>query len=314
MLTKEQYDEHFNGWEIINVTVHHRACFYFVLAGQTGTDARIRIVRLSLKGEELKFSRVHLSGYDRYRIQCDIVFPDKVMAIDADGAYFLGDSKVHSRIPYIAEGGPLGGTVKRLKTIDGFPAMICSTARDLLMRNHEDETWTRIGPQPDPDIASYEGFDDFHAFALDDIYATSSAGLFHFDGTKWECVLNKHTTTVCCAPDGYVYATTWTVGGLTVYRGRDSKWTEIYKTTRDERHSAEIKDTVWHDGRIWVSSWSNMTVFEKGKYVKKFDPTAPSGGFLSARDGVLLCASSRSAYWHGEGGDWNLLFKGWELE
>ena len=314
MLTKEQYDEHFNGWEIIDVTVHHRACFYFVLADQTETDARIRIVRLSLKGEELEFARVHLSGYDRYRIQCDIVFPDKIMAIDADGTYFLGDSKVHPRIPSIAEGGPLGGTVKRLKTIDGFPAMICSTARDLLMRNHEDETWTRIGPQPDPDIASYEGFDDFHAFALDDIYATSSAGLFHFDGTKWECVLNKHTTTVCCAPDGYVYATTWTVGGLTVYRGRDSKWTEIYKTTRDERHSAEIEDTVWHDGRIWVSSWSNMTVFEKGKYVKKFDPTAPSGGFLSARDGVLLCASSRSAYWHGEGGDWNLLFKGWELD
>ena len=275
----------------------------------------VRLLRVTLEGDQVSLQQVNLTGFEPNHIYCSMTYPeDSLIVMDMHSDHFISQKGIFPEIKPIREGGPLSGTVKRLKTIDGFPAMICSTARDLLMRNHEDETWTRIGPKPDPDIASYEGFDDFHAFALDDIYATSSAGLFHFDGTKWDCVLNKHTTTVCCAPDGYVYATKWTVGGLSVYRGRDSKWTEIYKTARDERYSAEIEDTVWHDGRIWVSSWSNMTVFEKGKYVKKFDPTAPSGGFLSARDGVLLCASSRSAYWHGEGGDWNLLFKGWEWD
>ena len=179
---------------------------------------------------------------------------------------------------------------------------------------HEDETWQRIGPQPDPDITTYEGFEDFDGFALDDIYAASPEGLFYFDGKMWEKVCpEKLFCAVGCTPDGYAYAATW-IGDceIKVFRGRGRKWKKIY-SDKGERHTQPVRDIVWHDGRVWMGNWSGQYVFKKGRYVKKFTRGAPSGGYLSATDGLLIAGSARFAHFHRKGEGWRTLFEGWNL-
>ena len=318
MLTKEQYAEHFKGHNIVDVVVRDRSRFYFVMNDFDNVHTDVRLVRVALEDDQVSLKQVNIYGYDPQHIYCSMTYPeDTLIVMDMYSNHFVGGKGTFPEIEPIGKGGPLGGSITRIKTIGRSPAIVSSTVRDLLMR-HEDDTWHRIGPQPDPDIKSYEGFEDFDGFGLDDIYAASSEGLFHFDGKAWTKVCAKKPfCAVGCTPDGYVdgevYAATWTPGEIEVYRGRGQKWTKIY-SDKGEQHTNPVRDIVWHDGRVWMGNWSGQYAFKDGKYVKKFTPGAPSGGFLSATDGLLVAGSARSAYFHREDEGWHTLFEGWKLD
>ena len=311
MLTKEQYAKHFEGFGIIDVVVQNRHRFYFIMRALDEENTDVRLVRVAREEAGIDIVQVSLFGYDRDAIYGEISFPEEYfVVIDMDGVNFVGKKGTQPRIQSRYEGGVLGGSVTRIKPIGKSPVIICSTAGDLLMRQ-TNESWQRIGPEPDIERPSDQGFEDFDGFALDDIYAATPSGLLHFNGETWEKVLNKPVLSVGCMGDGDVYATSWMPGTLTVYRGRGKDWECIYKDKSEHTHANPIRDTVWHDGKVWLGNWSERYAFEKGKYVKAFPPGTPGGGYLSARDGVMVCASARSAYWHEEDGGWHTLFEGW---
>jgi len=209
MLTKEQYTKHFDGFEIIDIVVQNRNCFYFILRTFDDKNRDVRLVRVAREGAEIELAQVNLIGFDCGHIHGAMAYPeDQLIVMDIESDYFIGKKGVQPQIKPRHAGGPLGGAVMRLKSIAGSPPIVCSTAGDLLMRQ-ADESWERIGPEPDLDRPSDQGFEDFDGFALDDIYAASGAGLFHFDGERWEKVLDKPVISVGCMGDGYVYTTTW---------------------------------------------------------------------------------------------------------
>lgn len=314
MLTKEQYTEHFDGFEIIDVVVQNHNRFYFILRAFDDENRDVRIVRVVRENGELVLVQANLFGYDCDDIHGAMAYPEeRLIVMDIESNYFVGKKGTQPQIKAQHAGGPLGGAVVRIKSIGDTSTIIATNACDLLMK-HEDETWHRLGPKPDTDVFGAEGFVDFDGFALDDVYAANGASLFHFDGERWEKVFDKPVISVGCMGDGYVYITTWTIGTLIVYRGRGKVWEQIYKDKSTDTHANPIRDTVWHDGKVWLGNWSEQYAFKKGKYVKKFPAGMPGGGYLSARDGVMVCASSRSAHWHEEGGGWHTLFEGWKWD
>jgi len=66
------------------------------------------------------------------------------------------------------------------------------------------------------------------------------------------------------------------MGELIVYRGRAKDWERIYKDVSEDTHANPIRDTVWHDGKVWLGNWSERYAFKKGKYVRNFHPERPA--------------------------------------
>jgi len=317
VFSKEQYEEFFNGYHIVDAVARNQSLFYFVLkrieCPQSSDDEyRNRVVRVSLDEGDLDLAKSGLSGYDEDFIYCEMSYPeDALLVVDGSAGYFHGKKRSQPPIPARYEGGPLGGAVRRVRPIGLSPAIVVTSSADLIIR-HEDETWTRIGPELTEEHPAVDtGFRDFDGFSLEDIYAGGDEGLFHFDGTSWEKMpLPKRlVSAVCCAPDGFVYAATGMPGRIAIYKGRGETWEKLYEDRDKERYVNQLRDVVWHDDKLWAASWNEMVVLKDGK--REYLRDGPSGGHLSARDGVLLCASARSAYWQRESGVWHTLFEGW---
>lgn len=323
LLSKEQYEEHFVGFKIIDVVVKNRKCFYFILknedVGESRSDVAARgpenlgqpdhqIVRITLNEDDsAEIVKSGLKGYEG-SLHAEMNYPEEeIFVIDRSATCFQGKKGIQSSIPSKAKGGPLEGVVKKVKSIGNSPVIVATTNRDLMIRK-ESETWIRLTPEFEEEFSADEGFEDFDGFALDDIYACGGAGIFHFDGTVWKQVgPQAHLDAICCAPDGYVYVTCWIPTRATTYRGRGDKWEKI-EDHHDKTFMSYAKpclDIIWHDGMIWMSGESDSRVFKDGKVVQVAD--APYGGRLSVRDGVLLSANY-SAHWQEEGGDWRPLF------
>jgi len=320
MLSKEHYEEYFDGYHIVDAVVRNRSHFYFVLkkidSQQSDDDESLnRIVRVTLVDGDLDLAKSDLHGYDEDFIYCEITYPDEaLLVVDSSSRYFHGKKRSQPAIPARYEGGPIGGAVKRVRPIGLSSAIVVTSSADLVIR-HEDETWTRIGPEfADEHPAADTGFKDFDGFALDDIYAGGDAGLFHFDGTSWQktSLPKRLVSAVCCSPDGFVYAATGMPGRVAIYKGRGETWEKLYEDIDKERYADQMRDLVWHDNMLWAARWNEMVILKDGK--REYWRDGPSGGHLSVRDGVLLCAGHRSAYWRESGGAWRTLFEGWDWD
>lgn len=69
MLSKEHYEEYFDGYHIVDAVVRNRSHFYFVLkkidSQQSDDDESLnRIVRVTLVDGDLDLAKSDLHGYD----------------------------------------------------------------------------------------------------------------------------------------------------------------------------------------------------------------------------------------------------------
>lgn len=314
MINADIRKENFDGFEILRVLVENRHKFFFAMrkiylnkAGQprstppAGGD--IRIVRLALteKGPELK--HVTLNGYDD-DAYLEMAYPEeRILFIDNGGSYFHGEKRTQPAIPWKRDGGPLNGLVSGLRTFDRSPAVICTTGRDLLMRD-EDENWNRLGPAPESKYDTYNGFCGFDGFSQDDIYAiTPNAGVHHFDGTNWTAISCpiRTASAICCGADGMVYISS----SHFLYRGRNNKWDRIHT---DQELLYGYKEMVWHDNGVWCTDDLRLDVFRNGKpWYGASDAATP--GHLFSRDGVLLTGGlGGKISWCDPSGEWTQLF------
>jgi hypothetical protein len=148
--------------------------------------------------------------------------------------------------------------------------------------------WADIGPptpaaQPADAVSGFEAIDGFDE---KDIYAVGWDGeIWHYDGKKWRrlpSATNLLLVAVCCAGDGFVYASGRE--GL-LLRGRDQQWEviDLPGTTPD------FWSLAWFDGRLYVSSMYRLFTFENGALavVDTGAERAKTYHRLSAEDGVL---------------------------
>jgi len=95
-----------------------------------------------------------------------------------------------------------------------------TSSADLVIR-HEDETWTRIGP---------------------------------------ELLPKRLVSAVCCSPDGFVYAATGMPGRVAIYKGRGESWEKLYEDIDKESYADQMRDLVWHDNMLWAARWNEMVI------------------------------------------------------
>ena len=312
LLTEAQYDEYFGGYEIIDATVASRGMFYFMMR-KNGGKSGSRMVRLTLSEDGPDLAKNNMTGYDTDEMFMDMAYPDnRIFVMDCDSLYFVSPKGSQPRIPTIAQGGPLGSLISRVRAIGRKTTLVLSSSGNVLTRD-DDEVWTKATPDVDENRPSWARFHDFDGYTPGDIYAGCDEGLYHFDGTSWEKAKRPKggISAVCCAPDGFVYATTFQPGRIELYKGRDETWEKIFEDRNKESHANPLNDLVWHDGMLWASSWSELWTWKDGEPVKRPSPgNGPTGGHLSVRDDVLLCGGVFGGFLRETGGDWQTLFEG----
>ena len=308
-LSDAQWDEFFGGYRIVDAAVANRNKLYFLLA-EKDEKPGARIVRLDLNENGVELAKNNLYGYDTDQMFMEMAYPDdRIFVMDCESDYFIAPKGPLEGIPSVAEGGPLGGLVSDVRAIGKSITLVLSSSGDVMTRS-QDEIWSRVGPVIAEDRPSWATLNGFDAYALDDIYVGGIDGLYHFDGTSWEKTKQPDgvVSAVCCAPDGFVYATTFEVGKFELFKGRDGEWEKIFEDRSEDSHANPLHDLVWHDGMLWASSWSELWVWKDGKSVKRrFPYNGPTGGYLSVRNGILLCGGLCGVHVRETGGDWRTL-------
>lgn len=307
MISRENWEEFFDGFHIYQCAVASKNHFYFVLLELVeGNDIapRKRLVSISLENDD---EYIVCAEYDREYFDlarlASVQHPSQqavMVALDGDVAVMGGDiSEFEDSIPLGEPGSPLATSANTVVSIDGF-AYVVGPWRSVCKRIAPGK-WENLAdrsslPKPERNKfgRSNQGFEVIAGFSAADIYAGGGEGdLWHYNGEKWNrCPVptNMYIETICCAGDGYVYV------GLqsgSIMQGRTNKWKLIHKGTM----TLPFQDMVWFQDKVWCTSDYGIWTIENGKLT---DPLLPAevrscSGNLSVNDGVMLLAGMYGA-------------------
>jgi hypothetical protein len=176
--------------------------------------------------------------------------------------------------------GPRYGDISSVSTVAG--KAIAVGVGGLAYRLDTLSGWTRI------DEGLPESFDamSVHGFGADDLYAVGSRGdIWRYDGQNWskcDTPTNANLNSVCCAPDGMVYAAGR--GGV-LLSGRATTWKMIeHRETEDD-----FWDLEWFSGELYLSTMSALFCLRNGELRRRqFGKDVPGTCYhLSATSDVL---------------------------
>ena len=177
------------------------------------------------------------------------------------------------------------GTLRCVRAIDGIP----------YAAGMDRQVYRRVGPKkwmcidasmrPKPGSRRVVGFESIDGFSEQDIYAVGWDGcIWHYNGVTWkeiESPTNLILAAVCCAGDGWVYASGQE--GI-LLRGRDQRWEVL-----QHGHSQNLTSIAWYGGELFVSS--EQLVYTLAKHKLKpatFGKDIPGTAYhLHSADGVL---------------------------
>lgn len=307
MISKENWQEFFDGFHIYKCAVASKNHFYFVLLELVeGNDIspRKRLVSISLENDD---EHIVCAEYDNeyFDLAClaSVQHPSQqavMVALDGDVAVMKGDiSEFEDSIPLGEPGSPLATSAHAVFSIDGFAYVVGpwrSVCKRIAPGKWENLADRRSLPKPERNQfgRSNQGFNVIAGFSAADIYAGGGEGdLWHYNGEKWsQCPVptNMYIETICCAGDGYVYV------GLqsgSIMQGRTNQWKLIHKGTM----TLPFQDMAWFQGKVWCTSDYGTWTIENGNLT---DPLLPAeirscSGNLSVNDGVMLLAGMYGA-------------------
>lgn len=332
-MSLENYRRCFEGHVLTDCSVRDRNFFYFLAVEDyalwpedrwnseedpppPGTELCWHIVVFARAGELAKrWTRERYRGFQNLNSGISLLPQPKHVAVSWAGdvhSIGSGSKGIEPKIANWREGGPLRGSVNKLRTIDGW-LYFCGGNNSVGKRLGSSEWLSHTQAIPDPDREDRLSNDllDIDGFSEQDIYTVGSDGqVFHFDGRLWQQVAfptNVDLANVCCADDGEVYIAD---KRGTLYRGRGERWQKIGKGTL----SASLRDLVWYEGRLWGSNEYGVWTMGDSGFERA---TLPPGigayaGNLACADGVLLMAGRNGAAFL-ENGEWTVLYSSAEM-
>ncbi len=194
--------------------------------------------------------------------------------------------------------------VGRVKTLFGY-AYTVGEDREIYKRVGAGQ-WEKLSGLPEEDDIDDVGFEDFDAFAENDMYAVGGNGdLWHFDGNSWSqkgFPSNIALATVTCAGDGNVYITG---EGGNIWVGRDSTWKLVY----EGKSTIPWNDAIWFNGQLWLSSDYRLRIWDGSNLIPPKDADGDDvlmSGHMDARDGILAIASTDTVMTF-DGKEWRVI-------
>ena len=328
MITQKEFENCFDGYEIIDCAVRSPVAFHFVVRHinegiKAGPMSEWTVGKrgVSFFLDEPEGQRVGGVNLNNFKItyvgacktsgQSDqVVFVDSAGEVCSRGG---GHNGMESPIP-IGREGPMRGIVLRARMIDGN-LFLAGSLRSACRRRGVNDWESLCYDLPVPtkreheDVMNAENlwFSDIDAFNVEDLYVVGGKGIvWHLQGKSWTQIAfpsNMHLESVCCAEDGFVY-----IGAQsgTVFKGRGDKWKMIYRGNL----ALPFKDIVWHAGRLWCTNDYGLWVMDGENIVRVEDinsDIAICAGNLSVADGMLLMAGRNGAAYH-DGDVWRLIF------
>jgi hypothetical protein len=165
-------------------------------------------------------------------------------------------------------------------------------------------TWITIDFEPD--ASKVCGFEAIHGFNDEDLYAVGWNGeIRHFrNGLRRpvESPTNVILSSVCCAPNGNVYA----CGKKgSILMGAENKWRIIEQELTQE----DFWSVVWFRGSAYVSSMRFVYRFD-GEKLSRIDmgPDWPKSCYHLATDGELLVSTGKKDIMAFDGDRWRRIF------
>lgn len=151
-----------------------------------------------------------------------------------------------------------GKVIRNAKTIDGY-VYACGMKRHVFKRIDENK-WTDISAAAPQSPEQAVGFEALDGYSNNEIYAVGWAGeIWHFDGSTWnqeEIATDMILTSVCCAPDGFVYVAGQKGAFL---RGRKNNW-EIIRGKSP--YSEDFWDLCWYEGQLYVATMGGLYILK----------------------------------------------------
>jgi len=325
-ISVEEYNEHFEGFIVLDCVVRSPKFFYFTLSedytqwpswsgeeGPTEDQIEKRVVvfmRSRPKGE--RWSSANFTELDTFNAGVSYYPKEQFVGVTADGGavYVLGSGvdDLEDSLPRWVDGGFLRGSVSRCRTIDGY-VYVAGSGRTVAMRKGKND-WEALNKKL-PFIYEKDwrnaGFEDIDGFNKNDIYCIGGKGdVWHFDGEIWTQIhfpTNIKLFSLCCAGDGYVY-----IGGLggTTFKGRGQKWKQLFKGEM----TIPFRRMVWFENKVWCTSDYGLWTIENDRLVEPAEVSNEikvCSGYLSAKDDVLLVSGPGGAAYK-EAGVWRKIF------
>jgi hypothetical protein len=324
MISKEDFNKHFLGYNIIDCVVRRSDFLYFIVredytqrAGwrdsmdaPNETTLKKRVIPfMRYKTDKAQWSSVTLTGQEIMVGGVSFTEPEQFVSMDSDGRVYAvgsGSSGLEGLVDPENTGLHRGSTAK-LRAINNR-LYVCATGRTVGWRAGIGK-WQWFTKdiayeyKKDREVA---GFEDIDGFTEQDIYLVGRGGdIWTFDSVQWQkrkFPSNISLNTVCCAPDGTVYVSGYE--GET-YRGAGDVWKQIAKPEL----SIPFKDMIWYEDRVWCTNdygiwWIKGDILELADVPAEIKVCA---GNLSTRDGVLLLAGYYGAAVL-ENGTWKVIF------
>ena len=146
------------------------------------------------------------------------------------------------------------------------------------------------------------GFEAVDGFAEDDIYAGGEQGdLWHYNGKDWERIntpIKGDITSICCAPDGFVYIVCYE--GSSLCKGRIGKqWQEIKVEGNLYNYQVRLS---WFQNQLWAASKYDLCRLEKENnelVVKKYSFPKGSAQLRGGKIGGLCSCDEALMVWTG---------------
>lgn len=302
------------GFTMLDCAVRARDNFYFVMLAEydpsepppADVDRVTRVnVCFASKPMEERWRLVSFKGFDGLSGAVARYPAEQFVGVDRDGQVvsFGGGKKEHEKSIPAGPRGPRRGGVRKLQTIDG--RVYASSGYRGLARREAHGQWISLCDNMDfvpvRGMPPNEfGFDDFSAFAANDIYCVGGKGdLWHRSGAGWTHIdfpTNQSLEAVCCAGDGSVY-----IGAASgsVWKGRRDEWRLIHRG-----HMAlPFRDMVWYRDRVYCTSDYGLweIVDDRVREAAVPDAIRVCSGNLDVADGVMLLAGIHgAAYLDGE--------------
>ena len=181
---------------------------------------------------------------------------ERMIAIGEDGDVltYAGGSWTEEQID------PAPVMIRNASEIAGY-VFACGMKRQVYKRI-DAQSWIDVSA-PFPGEADKAGFEAIAGYSEEEVYAVGWNGeIWQYDGWRWteqHAPTNMILTSVCCAPDGFVYA-----GGQqgTIVRGRGGRW-ELVDWEDDA--SIDIWDIHWFDSKIIVAGISGLFTLGDGR-------------------------------------------------